>query len=120
MKRIWLVFACSLLTAGGTLWGMTADDLVQKTGIAGGLCSFPRIGKEDVKLAIELAKRPTLVVHLLSQSPHDRDSRSATRRRPKGVLGRSLYVEQGPGQSAAVCRSPGRPAGREQPAAMRT
>ena len=95
MKRIWLVFACSLFTAGGTLWGMTADDVVQKTGIAGGLCSFPRVGKEDVKLAMELAKRPSLVVHLLSQSPQT-VTRLRAAAEAKGVLGRSLYVEKGP------------------------
>ena len=32
MKRLWLLLACVLLPTNERLWGMTADDLVQKTG----------------------------------------------------------------------------------------
>ena len=95
MKRMWLVFACSWFATGGMLWGMTADDVVQKTGIAGGLCSFPRVGQADEKLAIELAKRPAMVVHLSSQSPQA-VARLRAAAESEGVLGRSLYVEKGP------------------------
>ena len=94
MKRTWMWFACLVFAQGGVLWGMTAEDVVQKTGIAGGLCSFPRVDQGDEKLALELAKRPAFVVHLLSPN-----SQAAARIRDaaqdEGVLGRSLYVEKG-------------------------
>jgi len=94
MKRMAVVLACVLSAIGGTLWGMTPEDVVQKTGIAGGLCSFPRIQQGDEKLAMELAKRPAFVVHLLSDN-----AESVTRIREaaeaEGVFGRSLYVEKG-------------------------
>jgi outer membrane protein assembly factor BamB len=92
MKRIGLLLFAALLATGGTLWGMTADDLAKKTGIAGGLCCFPRVAEGDVALAFELAKRPALVVYLSSSSAQDvariRDAAEA-----EGILGRSLYVE---------------------------
>ncbi len=94
MKRIGLLLFGALVATGGTVWGMTADDLAQKTGIAGGLCSFPRVVEGDEALAFELARRPTLVVHLSSSSAQNvariRDAAEA-----KGTLGRSLYVEKG-------------------------
>jgi outer membrane protein assembly factor BamB len=93
MKRMWLCLACTLLATNEMLWGMTADDVVAKTGIAGGLCSFPRLAAGEENLAIELAKRPAMVVHVLSPNPRllaqIRDAAQAV-----GVLGRSLYAEQ--------------------------
>jgi len=87
MKRIFAPLACVLSVASGMLWGMTADELVQKTGIAGGLCSFPRVQPSDDKLALELAKRPAFVVHVMSQ-----DVQAAARVRDAaesaGALGR--------------------------------
>jgi outer membrane protein assembly factor BamB len=95
MQRIGLTLACAIFLTNSLLWGMTPDELVQKTGIAGGLCSFPRTTQGDEKLALELAKRPTFVVHLLSQNAPAvarlRDTAEAA-----GDLGRSVYVEQGP------------------------
>ena len=94
MKRTGLLTACVLFATNGMLWGLTADDLVRTTGIAGGLCSFPRVAPGDEKLAFELAKRPTFVVHMLST-----DAQVAARlgdsAEAEGVLGRSLYVEKG-------------------------
>jgi outer membrane protein assembly factor BamB len=87
-----------VLSLHGMAWGMTADELGQRTGTAGGLCSFPRAGEGDERLSVELAKRPTFVVHLLSEDPQ-----VVTRLRGKaeseGLLGRSLYVEQGQASS---------------------
>ena len=60
MRSVQVLLAWALLALSGTLWAMTADDLVQKTGIAGGLCSFPRAVQGDEKLALELAKTPDL------------------------------------------------------------
>ena len=94
MKRLWLLLVCVLLPTNERLWGMTADDLVQKTGIAGGLCSFPRFEQGDEKLVVELAKRPTFVVHLLSPSAH-RVAQLRDVAEAEGLLGRSLYAEQG-------------------------
>jgi outer membrane protein assembly factor BamB len=72
---------------------LTADQLIQKTGISGGLCAFPRATAADAPLALELARRPAFVVHLLA-----REAAVAARIRAAadaaGVLGRSLYVEQ--------------------------
>ena len=94
MRRIWCWLACPLFAVTGMAWGMTADELVQKTGITGGLCAFPRLAHEEEKLAIELAKRPTFVVHILSPStPRIAQIRDAAE--AEGVLGRSLYAEQG-------------------------
>ena len=88
---------CAVFAAGEMLWGLTADEVTQKTGISGGLCSFPRAGAGDDKLALELAQRPSFVVHLMSQ-----DDAAVTRIRgmaeTEGVLGRSLYVENGAAQ----------------------
>jgi len=94
MRRVVVSLACAMLVANGTVWAMSADDLVAKTGIAGGLCSFPRAGQGDETLAFELAKRPTFVVHLLSQDAQV-VARVRDRAEADGVLGRSLYVEQG-------------------------
>lgn len=93
MKRYILgIFA--VLTLRGLLWSMTADELIQKTGLAGGLCVFPRATRQDLPLALELAKKPTFVVFLLSKD----DASAANIRQSSGVaerLGRSLYVETG-------------------------
>ncbi|MCY2988649.1 MAG: PQQ-binding-like beta-propeller repeat protein [Planctomycetota bacterium] len=94
MRRICGLFAGALLAVTGTVWGMTADELVQRTGIVGGLCSFPRLGPGEEKLAIELAQRPTFVVHALSPSAL-RVAATREAAEDAGVLGRSLYVEQG-------------------------
>jgi len=82
-----------IATAQGFLWGMTADDLTRRTGIAGGLCVFPQTTPEDTKLTLELAQRPSFIVHAQAA-----DAGTVTRLRAAaenaGVLGRSLYVEQ--------------------------
>ena len=98
MKRMWLRLACAVLATSGTLWGMTAGDVVEKTGIAGGLCSFPRFVPADESLAIDLARRPTMVVHVLSSRPQVL-ARIREAAQAEGLLGRSLYAEQGPAAS---------------------
>jgi outer membrane protein assembly factor BamB len=95
MKQAFVVMICALLSFSPTLWGMTGDELAQKTGVAGGLCSFPRASQGDEKLAMELAKRPTSVVHLLSANAADA-ARVRDAAETAGLLGRSLYVEKGP------------------------
>jgi hypothetical protein len=93
MKRTW-IWVLVFLAAHGMLWGMTADELTQKTGIAGGLCAFPRATAEDVKLALELAQRPAFIVHVMVS-----DEKEAARIRSladaAGVMGRTFYVETG-------------------------
>jgi outer membrane protein assembly factor BamB len=73
---------------------MDAEELLQNTGLVGGLCSFPRLGPGDEQLALELAKRPTFVVHVLSPSA-SRVAEIRAAAEAAGLLGRSLYVEQG-------------------------
>ena len=100
MKRIGLLLACGLLLINGTVWAMTAEEVLAKTGLpggpglAGGLCCFPRASQADEPLVLELAKRPTFIVHALSPDAsvvaHLRDAAEA-----QGVLGRSLYAEKG-------------------------
>ncbi|MFH0938269.1 MAG: PQQ-binding-like beta-propeller repeat protein [Planctomycetota bacterium] len=81
-----------LLVAQATGWAMTADELTGRTGVAGGFCSFPHAVPGDELLAVELAKRPSFVVHFVSQ-----DAALVKLLRAKaeseGILGRSLYVE---------------------------
>jgi hypothetical protein len=93
MKRMALLVA-TLLLAGGTVSAMTVEEVAKKTGLAGGLCCFPRIAQSDEPLALDLAKRPTFVVHVLSQ---DASAVARVRRaaEAQGLLGRSLYVEKG-------------------------
>ncbi|KKK77952.1 hypothetical protein LCGC14_2848420, partial [marine sediment metagenome] len=43
MKRMTLSVAWALLLTNTAVWSMSADDVVRKTGVAGGLCSFPRL-----------------------------------------------------------------------------
>lgn len=92
MKR--MAISAALLLTATVACGMTADELVQRTGVAGGLCAFPRATPEDETLALDLAQRPSFFVHLMA-----RDAASAERVRAAadaaGVLGRSLYIEQG-------------------------
>jgi outer membrane protein assembly factor BamB len=94
MKRTWVWLAGVLLACGGMASAMTADELAKTTGIAGGVCCFPRAGQADEKLAAELAKRPTMIVHLLTQDAQA-VSRIADAAEADGTLGRSLYVEKG-------------------------
>ena len=63
-----LAWIISLWAMPVLLWGTTADELVKKTGITGGLCAFPQATQEDVKLALELARRPTFVVHVMAKN----------------------------------------------------
>jgi outer membrane protein assembly factor BamB len=94
ITRLCALLLGTLVATSGTLWAMTAEEVFQKTGIAGGLCSFPRVGPADEGLALELAKRPALVVHLSSDS-----AQVVTRLRAaaeaEGLLGRTVYVEKG-------------------------
>ena len=94
MKRVWLSLAWTLFSMHGMLAGMTVDDVIKNTGLAGGLCSFPRAVNADEPLVFELAKRPTFIVHILAE-----DSKLVTsyraRAEAEGLLGRSFYVEQG-------------------------
>ena len=90
--RIWVMGALVMLPALAP--GMTADELIQQTGIAGGFYSFPRFRQADQPLALELARRTNFVVHLMS--PDDRVLTAARQAAEKeGLLGRSLYVEKG-------------------------
>ncbi|MCG3179026.1 MAG: Outer membrane protein assembly factor BamB [Phycisphaerae bacterium] len=92
MKRIGATLTCVLLAAHSLAWGLTAEEVSRKTGVAGGLCSLPRLGDADAALAMELAARPTFVVHALAG-----DAKTAAALRAQadaaGLLGKSLYVE---------------------------
>ena len=94
MKRIALSLVVGLVLTNAAPAAMTAENVVQKTGVAGGLCSFPRLVKADEPLAMERAGRASFVVHALSP-----DAAGGQRLRgaaeAKGLLGRSLYVETG-------------------------
>jgi outer membrane protein assembly factor BamB len=94
MKRIALLLVLVLVFTNGASGAMSAKDVVGKTGVAGGLCSFPRLAQADDPLALDLAKRPTFVIHAMA-----RDAKGAARARAaaeaKGLLGRSMYVEVG-------------------------
>ncbi|HOX06780.1 MAG TPA: PQQ-binding-like beta-propeller repeat protein [Planctomycetota bacterium] len=85
-----------LLVSGAALAGeaLTADGVVARAGVAGGLASFPRASAGDEKLILELARRPAMVVHALA-----RDEKAAAELREAGekagLLGRTLYVEAG-------------------------
>jgi outer membrane protein assembly factor BamB len=83
-----------VLLTSGALHAMTAEDVVGKTAVAGGLCCFPRLTQADEPLALALAGRPSFVVHAMPQ-----DAAGVARMRgaaeAKGMLGRSLYVEAG-------------------------
>ncbi|MHC4718520.1 MAG: outer membrane protein assembly factor BamB family protein, partial [Planctomycetota bacterium] len=94
MKRTALSLVWALVLANAALGAMTAEEVVQKTGVAGGLCCFPRLSRTDEPLALELARRPAFVVHALGP---DAAAVAPTRNaaEAQGVLGRSLYVEQG-------------------------
>lgn len=92
--RMVFCLVIALWAMPAALFGMTADEIASKAGITGGLCSFPRATPEDVKLAIELAKRPTFVVHVMAED----DAQVAQYRamaEAAGVLGRNFYVEKG-------------------------
>jgi len=67
-RYLWVFVLC---IAPGLLFGLTADELTKKTGIEGGLCSFPQATQEDMKLALELAKRPTFVVHVMAKKEEE-------------------------------------------------
>ena len=95
MQRIIrLTVVCAVLAMHSTLWALTADEVAQRTDVGGGLCSFPRFAPGDERLAIELAGKPTLIVHVLAQ-----DAAATARIRElaeaAGLLGRSMYVENG-------------------------
>src|SRR5512133_533188 len=91
MKRIALA-GLAILLVNGHIWAVTGAEVSRKTGLAGGLCCFPRIAQLDEPLALELARRPSFIVYAASQDAsavaHVRDSAAA-----EGLLGRSLYVE---------------------------
>ncbi len=92
MQRI--LYLAPVLLLSGLLHAMTVDEVVEKTGIAGGFCAFPLADKTDAALLTELAKRPAFVVHAQSS-----DTEVVTKLREAaeaaGVLGRSFYVESG-------------------------
>jgi hypothetical protein len=89
--------ACMLLLPSQhALAGITADEIIQQTGLAGGLCCFPRVAPGDEALAMALARRPTWVVHLRSPSA-DAVARIRSAAEAEGLLGRSLYVEKASG-----------------------
>jgi len=92
VKQIRCLIPVLFLT--GVLHAITVDDLVEKTGVAGGFCSFPLADKTDAGLITELARRPAFVVHAQSATPETvtklRDAGETA-----GLLGRSLYVESG-------------------------
>jgi outer membrane protein assembly factor BamB len=78
----------------GVVGGMTVDELTSKSGIAGGLCVFPRATPDDAKLALALAQRPTFIVHVMAKDA-DQAAKIRADAAAAGVLGRKLYVEQG-------------------------
>jgi outer membrane protein assembly factor BamB len=92
MKRA--AFLASGILCASLLSAITADDVVRKTGIAGGFCALPLAAKGDAALACGLAARPSFVVHAQSA---DAAVIQALRSSPEaaGLLGRSLYVEEG-------------------------
>jgi len=93
MKTCWTALIILAITTN-VLYGMNADELTHHTRIAGGLCAFPMAAPEDAKLALELAQRPSFVVHAQSAEAGVVARLRATAE-TAGVLGRSLYVEQG-------------------------
>jgi outer membrane protein assembly factor BamB len=82
----------TLVLTGGLLMGMTADEALRQTGIAGGLCAIPRASTNDIALILNLAGRPTFIVHAMST-----DAQTVARIRDEaqaaGILNKSLYVE---------------------------
>ena len=72
--------------------GITADEVLRKTGIAGGLCAIPRASTNDVALALDLAGRPTFIVHAMSTDAQT-VARIRDEARAAGILNKSLYVE---------------------------
>ena len=94
IKRLALATAVMMTVGSLPLWGMTPDDLIRKTGIAGGLCSFPHAGQADKDLALALAERPTFVVHAMAADARTASDLTVAGERA-GVLGRSLYTEDG-------------------------
>ena len=90
-KKFSLLLGALLLTSS-LLMGITTDEVLRKTGIAGGLCAIPRASMNDVALALDLAGRPTFIVHAMST-----DAQTVARLRDEaqaaGILNKSLYVE---------------------------
>jgi outer membrane protein assembly factor BamB len=84
------IFFCTQLMASEN----NAEAIVTKTGVAGGLISFPQANAADESLMMELAKRPSMIVHATVKDQklvaHLREAGEAA-----GILGRSLYVEFG-------------------------
>ncbi len=56
MKRMALLVT-TLLLAGGTAGAMTAEEVANKTGLAGGLCCFPRIAPAERRRVCALTRR---------------------------------------------------------------
>ena len=83
-----------LLLSNSRLLAISVVDVVKKTGISGGFCAFPLADGADAALAMGLAQQPSFVVHMQAAS-----AANAMRLRAAadtaGLLGRSLYVEQG-------------------------
>ena len=89
-------FLClvGLVLLAGMLPAITADEVAGKTGIAGGFCAFPMADRTDAALVVELAKQPSFVVHAQSTDAAVVAGLRAAAE-TAGLLGRSLYVEQG-------------------------
>ena len=90
------VLAASMMMASGLMpaGGMTPDELIGRTGIAGGLCSFPHAGQADKDLALALAARSTFVVHALSPDAQTASDLIVASERA-GLLGRTFFSESG-------------------------
>lgn len=97
---IWPVIMWAALTAGTINAQNALDAAFTRTGIAGGLCSFPRATAGDEALASGIAGRSNFVVHVQAA-----DEKLVARLREQadkaGLLGRSVYVEQGGDGSSA-------------------
>lgn len=93
-------FLASLTVAAGMLSdsGLAAEpDVAEATAItriAGGFAVFPRATADNEKLALDLAGRTSFVVHVTA-SDATAVSRIRDAGEKAGLLGKSLYVEQG-------------------------
>jgi outer membrane protein assembly factor BamB len=94
---LWTVLSASALLAQNA-----SDAVLARTGIVGGLYAFPRATVADAPLALALAARSNVVVHVQAA---DEQAAMALREAADraGLLGRSIYVEQGgDGQSGKL------------------
>ena len=92
--RVTTVIALGTWAGGGLAGELDSSQVVSLSHIAGGLVALPNAKSGDEKLALELARRPAFVVHLTAQDKSTTSRLRATGE-TAGILGKSLYVEQG-------------------------